>query len=102
MPSTGTINGRLKNLEEHGLMNLARVHWNLSTAELYEEIARRREGLVAHLGPVVIHTGEHTGRSPRDKFIVQEPSSVEHIWWGDINQPLAPEHFETLKQRFFA
>jgi phosphoenolpyruvate carboxykinase (ATP) len=102
VPLTGTINGRLKNLEEHGLMNLARVHWNLSTAELYEEIARRREGLVAHLGPVVIHTGEHTGRSPRDKFIVQEPNSVEHIWWGDINQPLAPERFEMLKQRFFA
>jgi phosphoenolpyruvate carboxykinase (ATP) len=92
----------LKHLAEHGLTNLARVHWNLSTAELYEEIARRREGLLAHLGPVVVHTGEHTGRSPHDKFIVQEPSSDEHIWWGNVNRPLAPERFETLKQRLFA
>ena len=102
MPVTGMINTPLQKLAAHGLTNLARVHWNLSTAELYEEIARRREGLIAHLGPVVVHTGEHTGRSPRDKFIVQEPSSTDHIWWGSINRPLAPERFEMLKQRLYA
>jgi phosphoenolpyruvate carboxykinase (ATP) len=102
MPATGIVNTHPEKLEEHGLTNLVCVHWNLSTAELYEEIARRREGLIAHRGPVVVHTGEHTGRSPRDKFIVQESSSVDHVWWGNVNRPLAPERFEMLKQRLFA
>ncbi|MCJ7752639.1 MAG: phosphoenolpyruvate carboxykinase (ATP), partial [Armatimonadetes bacterium] len=54
---------------------MGRVYWTLNTPALYERIVRRREGLVAHLGPVVVRTGDHTGRSPNDKLIVREPSS---------------------------
>ena len=62
---------QLRDLQELGFTNVADVHWNFPTAALYEEITRRREGLIAHEGPAVVHTGEHTGRSPDDKFFAQ-------------------------------
>ena len=69
-------------LEKHGIKNTGFVYWNLSTPVLYEEAIRRREGQMAHLGPLVVRTGEHTGRSPNDKFVVREPSSEDKVWWG--------------------
>ena len=66
-------------LENHGIVNVNDIYWNLSTPALYEEAVRRREGLVAHLGPLIVRTGHHTGRSPNDKFIVREPSSQDNI-----------------------
>lgn len=89
-------------LENHGIQNVNVVYWNLSTAMLYEEAIRRREGRVAHLGPLVVRTGQHTGRAPNDKFIVQEPSSADKVWWGKINRPMEPANFETLYQRMLA
>jgi phosphoenolpyruvate carboxykinase (ATP) len=89
-------------LEHHGFRNIGRVHWTLTTPALYESIIRRREALVAHLGPLVVRTGDHTGRSPNDKFIVDEPSSSDHIWWGKVNRPFAQDHFNTLYNRLLA
>jgi phosphoenolpyruvate carboxykinase (ATP) len=83
-------------LEAHGIVNTARINWNLNAAELYEEIVRRREGLIAASGPIVCRTGHHTGRSPNDKFVVREPSSERHIWWGAVNQPLEERYFDDL------
>ncbi len=83
-------------LDMHGFRNLGVVHWNLSTGALYEEIVRRREGIVAHLGPLVVRTGHHTGRSPQDRFIVSEPTSDAKIWWGKDNRPFDIEHFDDL------
>ncbi|MGQ9689605.1 MAG: phosphoenolpyruvate carboxykinase (ATP) [Desulfobaccales bacterium] len=90
------------NLEQHGIKNVAAVHGNLTTPALYEEIVCRREGLIAHLGPVVVRTGAYTGRSPKDKFIVYEPTSAEKIAWGDQNRPLDPEKFAILHARLLA
>jgi phosphoenolpyruvate carboxykinase (ATP) len=89
-------------LDYHGIRNVAAVDWNLSTPGLYEKIVSRGEGLIAHLGPVVVRTGAYTGRSPRDKFIVYEPSSADHIAWGDQNRPIAPEKFDLLHSRLLA
>lgn len=86
-------------LETHGLKNLKKIHWNLSTPQLYEHIIANEEGHVSHLGPVCVSTGEHTGRAPKDKFIVQEPSSQENIWWGKVNRPFSVEQFEALYSR---
>jgi phosphoenolpyruvate carboxykinase (ATP) len=72
------------------------VHRNLTPPELYEHAVRRGEGVIAHDGPFCAVTAPHTGRSPNDKFFVQEPGSSERIWWGKVNQPLAPEHFDRL------
>jgi phosphoenolpyruvate carboxykinase (ATP) len=75
------------------------VRANLSVAELYEDAIRAGEGMIAAQGPLVVRTGKHTGRSPRDKFIVQEPSSASKIWWGEVNQPISEERYERLRSR---
>ena len=89
-------------LENHGIRNVNAVYWNLSTPQLYEEAIRRREGRLAHLGPLVVRTGQHTGRSPNDKFIVREPSSADKVWWGKVNRAMEPANFETLHRRLLA
>ncbi len=83
-------------LEAHGIENVARVYWNLSVPALCEEAVRRREGLIAEGGPLVCRTGQHTGRSPNDKFIVRESSSEGHVWWGKVNRPIEAVHFDEL------
>lgn len=89
-------------LENHGIRNVNSVYWNLSTPLLYEEAIRRREARLAHLGPLLVRTGQHTGRSPNDKFIVNEPSSADKVWWGKVNKPMEPAKFETLHRRMLA
>ena len=86
-------------LDRQGLKNLKAVYWNLPTPALYEEALKRNEGILAHLGPIVVRTGEFTGRSPNDRFIVEEPSSRDKIWWGPVNRPIAAERFEELDRR---
>lgn len=86
-------------LEEYGIENPGEVRWNLTTPALYEEAVRRGEGLIAQQGPIVFHTGRHTGRSPKDKFVVRNPESERDIWWGSVNHPLDPEHFERIHAR---
>ncbi len=91
-----------RTLAQLGLTNLGNVYWNLSTPSLYEEIVRRREGWISHLGPMVVHTGHHTGRSPNDKFIVREPSSEGRIAWGKVNQPMEEAKFNALAMKLCA
>ncbi len=95
-------NGAQHGLNQHGIRNVMSVGWNLTTPALYEEIVRRREGVIAEDGPVVVRTGKYTGRSPKDKFIAREPGSEANIWWGDVNQPLEQEQFAALKNRMLA
>jgi phosphoenolpyruvate carboxykinase (ATP) len=89
-------------LEHHGFENLEREYWNLPTPALYEQIVRHREGILAHYGAVVVRTGDHTGRSPNDKFIVREPSSEKDIWWGTVNKECSAENFDDLHRRMMA
>jgi phosphoenolpyruvate carboxykinase (ATP) len=79
-----------------------RVHANLPTAELVEDAIRTGEGLLAAEGPLVVRTGKHTGRSPLDKFIVEEPSSASKIWWGEINRPIGEAEYDRLRARLVA
>jgi phosphoenolpyruvate carboxykinase (ATP) len=75
---------------------------NLSTAELYEHAIRNGEGTISAHGSLVVRTGKHTGRSPRDKFVVREPSSRGNVWWGPVNQPISEEHYDGLRARLSA
>ncbi len=72
---------------------------NLSTAELYEHAIRNGEGVMSAHGSLVVRTGKHTGRSPKDKFVVREPSSEDKIWWGEINQPISEADYDRLRTR---
>src|SRR6188472_1233532 len=71
-------------------------HRNLGAAQLYEEALRRDEAELTADGALACRTGVHTGRSPKDKFFVQEPGSDGQIAWGPVNQPMTQEHFSTL------
>jgi phosphoenolpyruvate carboxykinase (ATP) len=75
------------------------IRRNLSTAELYEDALREGEGVIAADGPLVVRTGVHTGRSPKDKFIVREPSSEANVWWGDVNHPISEADYDRLRAR---
>src|SRR6266851_6137111 len=86
---------RARGLEREGIQT-DRARWNLSAAVLYEEAVRRHEGVIAAAGPLACRTGQHTGRSPNDKFVVREPSSEAEIAWGKVNRPMAPAHFDAL------
>lgn len=86
-------------LDALGLCESAQVYWNLEPAALIEQAIQRNEGALAANGALVVRTGKFTGRSPRDKYIVEEPSSREHIWWGTVNRPLSEESFERLLHR---
>jgi phosphoenolpyruvate carboxykinase (ATP) len=79
-----------------------RVRANRSSAELVEDAIRAGEGVLAADGPIVVRTGKHTGRSPQDKFIVDEPGSHDKIWWGEVNRPIRPEHYARLRARLVA
>lgn len=82
-----------------GVDNPGEVHWNLSRAELFEAAVKNNEVTAAEGGTAVALTGKHTGRSPKDKFIVREADSEGRIWWGDHNQPIEPENFEKVYDR---
>jgi phosphoenolpyruvate carboxykinase (ATP) len=86
-------------LKNHGLVHLDRVYWNLPVPALYEEATFRKEGYVAHGGPLVVNTGKWSARAAQDKFVVQEESTEDKIWWGEYNRPYSPEKFSTLFSR---
>ncbi len=89
-------------LDNHGIRNIGMAFWNFPTPALYEQAVRRGEGILAHGGALVTRTGHHTGRSPNDRFVVDEPSSRDQIWWGDINRPMSEPQFEELHRRMLA
>src|SRR5438445_13202610 len=72
---------------------------NLSPAALYEEAVRRAEAAIVSTGALTAETGKHTGRSPKDKFFVKEPTSQDAIWWHPGNQPIASAKFDQLLAR---
>jgi phosphoenolpyruvate carboxykinase (ATP) len=74
-------------------------HANLSVAELYEHAIRRAEGDLVEGGPLVVRTGLHTGRSPRDKYLVDEQATRDGVWWGGFNQPISEERYDAIRQR---
>ncbi len=89
-------------LENHGIRGALAIHWNLGTSALVERALFQQEGLLAAGGAFVSRTGIHTGRSPKDKFVVRTPASEDHIWWGPVNQEFTPERFNALYRRVLA
>jgi phosphoenolpyruvate carboxykinase (ATP) len=93
---------RAHGLEALGIVRSGRVHWNLSPAVLYEEALRRGEAQLATEGPLVARTGQHTGRSPNDKFVVRESQSEQHVHWGTVNRPIDEAKFDAIHRDMMA
>ena len=83
-------------LDNHGLSNVNAAYWNLSAPQLYAESLNRGEGMLAQGGALVTLTGSHTGRSPNDRFVVEEDSTKDDIWWGNVNVAISEKNFERL------
>ena len=90
------INGNEINLDQLGMANLSNVYRNLSVQELVEDIVSNKEGIVGLQGAAIVDTGIYTGRSPKDKYIVDESSSNDKIWWGSVNQKISEDIFNKL------
>lgn len=90
-------------LEEVGLRPMdvrgVHIHWNLNPAEIYEHAVRNGEAELTKDGVLRVLTGQYTGRSPKDKYFVEQEPSKSKIWWGDINQPTDPELFDHMHQQ---
>jgi len=90
------------NLADLGLGNVAAIYWNLTPAELVEEAILRGDGELTDTGAFTVDTGEFTGRSPKDKFVVCDAETENSVWWGDINIKFDPEKFDKLYDRMCA
>jgi phosphoenolpyruvate carboxykinase (ATP) len=87
-------------LDNHGIgQSSGKTFWNLTSPELVEEALRRYEGVLASTGPFCAVTSPYTGRSPNDKFVVEEPASKDKIWWGNVNRPISEEHYDRLREK---
>ena len=95
MTHEGSSAGR-HGLDRHGIEGAGTVFWNLPAPRLYEEAVLRGEAEIVRFGPLAAETGQHTGRSPNDKFIVREPSSEGDVWWGTVNRPIGRESWDRL------
>ncbi|MCB2229573.1 phosphoenolpyruvate carboxykinase [bacterium] len=89
-------------LDTHNILNVRKEHWNHNTPLLYEDIIKNGEGHLMHLGPIAVRTGLHTGRAAKDKFIVEEPSSKDNVWWGKVNKPVSQQVFDNMFRRLQA
>jgi phosphoenolpyruvate carboxykinase (ATP) len=100
MTETGTVNPNAK-ADTFGLNGLSAIHWNAVEEVLYEAAVARGEARIVSGGPLVAETGTHTGRSPKDKFVVREPATEDKVWW-DNNGAMTREAFEALKADMLA
>jgi phosphoenolpyruvate carboxykinase (ATP) len=98
----------ISDLSRYGIFNVEQIYHNISYEELYLHETDRslkgyEKGFETSTGAIAVDTGEFTGRSPKDKYIVREPSSENHVWWTtpvtkNDNKPISPEIWESVKQ----
>lgn len=86
-------------IKELGLKQFKTAYWNLDVPQLVTQTLIRQQGVLTDTGALMVDTGEFTGRSPKDKFIVKDNLTANTIWWGDINHPFDPQKFDTLHQK---
>ncbi|MFD1553554.1 phosphoenolpyruvate carboxykinase (ATP) [Putridiphycobacter roseus] len=89
-------------LKQIGLENVGNTFWNLTPSELVEDIVILGQGVLTDSGAIAIETGEFTGRSPQDRFIVCDAKTEDAVWWGNINQKFETEKFNALYNRMKA
>lgn len=85
-------------LEDYGIKN-ATVHYQLSPEELHQITIDKRMGVETSSGALAVNTGDFTGRSPKDRYLVKDAETEDKVWWGDINIPFDPEKFDALYEK---
>jgi phosphoenolpyruvate carboxykinase (ATP) len=82
-------------LENYGIKD-AKINYQLSSEELHEITVQKGQGVTVNSGALAVNTGEFTGRSPKDRFIVKDDVTQDEVWWGDVNIPFDPAKFDAL------
>jgi len=93
------LNNQNINLDSIGIENQKKICRNLSVESLVDDIINNKEGVLGPNGSVMVDTGVYTGRSPKDKYIVEESSSKDKIWWGDVNKKISNDTFDILYKK---
>ncbi len=91
-----------QDLSSIGLGNVATAYWNLSPQELIKDTLDRKQGVLTDTGALAIDTGEFTGRSPKDKFVVVDGNTKDSVWWGDVNNRFESDKFDALHAKMNA
>ena len=82
-------------LDKYGIKN-AKVNYQLSPNELQDITVEKDQGVNTSSGALAVNTGEFTGRSPQDRFIVKDDITKDRVWWGNINIPFESDKFQKL------
>lgn len=90
------------NLNQHEISSTKTIYWNQKPKQLAEDTLRRNQGTLSYNGTLTIHTGQFTGRSPKDRYIVKDEISQSTVDWNDINQPIDPNHYSILFDKITA
>jgi len=93
------VTGKDLKLDAIGITGVEEVHRNLSVEKLIEETVINGEGVIGPRGATIVDTGKYTGRSPKDKYFVDEPTSTDNLWWGPVNRKVDESIFDTLYQK---
>jgi len=93
--TNNTFSTKTISLNQYGIKN-AKAHYQLSSDELHEETINKEQGVETSFGAITVNTGEFTGRSPKDRFIVKDSITEDRVWWGNINIPFEPATFDKL------
>jgi phosphoenolpyruvate carboxykinase (ATP) len=97
--SVPTISINIEKLAALGLKNSESIHYQLTPDELVQDTLKRGEGLLNDTGALVITTGEFTGRSPKDRFIIKDEITADTVNWNDFNNPLEPKYFDIIYKK---
>ncbi|NMM48081.1 phosphoenolpyruvate carboxykinase (ATP) [Marinigracilibium pacificum] len=89
-------------LDRYEIDRARQVFWNLTPAELVEHALNNEEGKLTDTGALMCDTGKFTGRSPKDRFVVEDEKTKDSVWWGDINIPISPENFDRIYNKMIA
>ncbi|MEM9296962.1 MAG: phosphoenolpyruvate carboxykinase (ATP) [Bacteroidota bacterium] len=90
------LRSNVRGLDTHGISKAKTVYWNQSPAQLIEHALLNNEGHLADNGSLCCDTGEFTGRSPKDRFVVEDSKTKDTVWWGDINIPISEVKFDQI------
>lgn len=99
--TNNTFSTKTISLNQYGIKN-AKVHYQLSSEQLHDETIHKGQGVETSFGAIAVNTGEFTGRSPMDRFIVKDSITEDRVWWGDINIPFEPNAFDKLYDKVVA
>ncbi|MBW7953079.1 MAG: phosphoenolpyruvate carboxykinase (ATP), partial [Chitinophagaceae bacterium] len=97
--SIPTINIPTEKLLQLGISEATKVHYQLNPSELVQQALDRKQGVLNNTGALCINTGEFTGRSPQDKFIVKDDITTNSVNWNNINIPIDDKYYQQLKRK---